>query len=465
MRLCSFLLAADLVLAGLPAFAAAEPATAPLPAATADSLTEIQAGQTAGQLVVPLNKSRLLHLDRSYREISVGSKDVADAVPLSRNLIYVLGRKYGTTNLTIRGDGGTVLAVVDVVVTYDVSDLRQRLQELVPDEHVAVTPAGDSIVLSGQVSSGDHLHQIMTIADHFAPGKITNMLSVGGSQQVLLEMRFAEVERSALKDLGINTNLAYNDNRGSSVSSIMGTAAAAGGTFGAISGIFNSGQYNLSATLNALEKKGVVRTLAEPNLVALSGDTASFLAGGEFPIPVVQSINGAAPTVTIQYKDFGVGLGFTPTITGTDYINLVMNSEVSSLDNTAAISANGFTVPGLKVRRAKTTVELRDGQSFAIAGLLKNDFSNGISQYPWLGNIPILGTLFRSSNYQNDQTDLVVIITAHLVQPTLAKNLATPLSNLVLPTPSEHFGQGKVEDEGNNPAGTGEDQNHGYMLP
>ena len=454
-------IAAGLLLAVLPAFPAA--AQTQLAAPPGNTVTEIQAGQTAGQLVVPVNKSQLLRLDRPYREISVGAKDIADVQPLSRNLIYVLGKKYGTTNLTIRGDGGAVLAVVDVVVTYDMSALEQRLHDLVPGEHVTVTPAGDSLVLSGQVTSEDHLHQIISIANNFAAGKITNMMSVGGSQQVLLEMRFAEVERSALKNLGISTNFSYNDNNGNSVSSVAG--AAASGSFGAISGIFSSGDFNLSATLSALEKKGVVRTLAEPNIVALSGDTASFLAGGEFPIPVVQSINGAAPTVTIQYKDFGVGLGFTPTITGRDFINLVMNSEVSSLDNTAAISANGFTVPGLKVRRAKTTVELKDGQSFAIAGLLQNDFSNGISQFPWLGDVPILGTLFRSPNYQNDETDLVVIITAHLVQPAVAQNLATPMDNLVLPMPQEQFGQGKVEDKDNGPAPAAGGQNQGYMLP
>src|SRR5262249_25075309 len=149
--------------------------------------------------------------------------------------------------------------------------------------------------------------------------------------------------------------------------------------------------------------------------------------------------------VTVEFKDFGVSLSFTPTITGKDFINLVMNSEVSSIDGSVSISTNGFNVPGLKVRRARTTVEMNDGQSFAIAGLLQDDFSNGVSQMPWLGDLPVLGALLRSSSYQNRQTDLVLIVTAHLVQPTLAKNLATPIDNLVLPTPPEQFGTGKIE--------------------
>jgi pilus assembly protein CpaC len=444
----------------LAAFLPGPSAAQPLP--PAGSYIDVHTGQSEAQLAVPVNKSQLLHLDGPYREISVGDKDIADVVPLSRNLIYVLGKKYGTTNLTIRGNGGAVLAVVDVMVTYDVGALQKRIHELVPEEAVTVTPTGDSIALTGDVTSEDHLHQIMSIAGNFVPSKIINMMSVDGSQQVLLEMRFAEVRRDAVKSLGINTNLAYSAG-GSKLSALTGSVVQAGSAFGTISGIFNSGNYALSAQLNALEQKSLARTLAEPNLVTLSGQAASFLAGGEFPIPVVQSINGAAPTVTIQYQDFGVGLAFTPTITGKDFVNLVMNLEVSSLDSTASITANGFSVPGLKVRRARTTIELHDGQSFAIAGMLQNDFNNAVNQFPWLGNLPVLGTLLRSSSYQNTQTDLVVIVTAHLVQPTIAARLATPVDDLVLPTPAQEFGQGKVEgDESKTPAGANQ---RGYVLP
>jgi pilus assembly protein CpaC len=429
--------------------------------ARALSRDEVRAGPTAGQLVVPAGKSQLLHLDQPFREISVGSKDIADVQPLSRTTIYVLGKKMGTTNLTIRGAGGAVIAVVDVDVTYDVEGLATRIHEMMPDENIKIVPAGDAIELEGVVQSADHLREIAEIADHYAPGKVANMLSIVGSQQILLQVRFAEVQRTALSQLGINTNLAYHAG-GDTVQALTG-AAASTTPFGQFTGIFNHGNYQIAAQLNALEQKGLVRTLAEPNLIALSGDTASFLAGGEIPIPVVQSVTtSAAPTVTIEYKDFGVGLSFTPTIIGGRQVNLVINSEVSAIDPALSVTISGFSVPGLKVRRAKTTVEMNDGQSFAIAGLLQDDFNNATNQLPLLGNIPVLGALFRSSNFQHQQTDLVIIITAHVVQPTVAKNLTTPVDNLVLPTPLEQFGNGTIEKSAPAPQ-TNDKQ--GYVLP
>jgi pilus assembly protein CpaC len=426
-------------------------------------VTDIRVGQTAGQIVVSLDKSQLLHVAQAFSEISVGNKEIADVLPVSHNLIYVLGKKYGTTNLMISGPNGRVLAVVDVVVTYDINGLKQRLHDLVPDENITVGPAGDAISLSGQVSSADHLRQILAIANHYAPDKIADMLTLGGSQQVLLEVKFAEVQRSALKDLGVTTALTNSGN--GSITSAIGTGTAST-AFGSITGAFTNGNYKLLATLNALQKKGLVRTLAEPNLVALSGDTASFLAGGEFPIPVAQSSSttGGIPTVTIDYKEFGVGLSFTPTIIGKELVNLVITSEVSSLDPSLAVSANGFQIPALKVRRAKTTIELNDGESFAIAGLLQDDFSSNTNQFPLLGDVPVLGALFRSVDYQHNQTDLVIIITAHLVQPAMAKSLSTPLDTLVLPTPLEHLGTGDVEKQDDEKS-LQTRENQGYVLP
>jgi pilus assembly protein CpaC len=421
---------------------------------------EIHAGQGEDRIVVALDKSKLVHFDRAFREISVGSKDIAEVLPMSRTLIYVLGRKYGTTNLTLKGQDGDVVAVVDVVVTYDIDGLRQSLHNLVPDENIAVSADGDAISLSGQVSSADHLRQILAVADRYAPGKVTNMLSLGGSQQVLLEVKFAEVQRSAIRELGINSNLQFQAG-GDTVTSAMTGVNLPATAYGALSGVFNHGNYSLTANLNALQKKGLVRTLAEPNLVALSGDTASFLAGGEFPIPVAQTVANGVPTITIDYKDFGVGLSFTPTIIGKELVNLVIKSEVSSLDPSLSVAANGFQIPALKVRRAKTTIELNDGQSFAIAGLLQDDFTNNTGQFPMLGDLPVLGALFRSVDYQHNQTDLVIIITAHLVQPTSGKNLSTPVDNLALPTPLEHLGNGDVEENPPKPPAN----NQGYVLP
>lgn len=457
----------NIVLRGLIVLALAFGACAQAASAAKDKsvpsapMTNVRSGETAGQIYVPAAKSQLLHVDQAFHEINVGDKDIADVLPLSRNLIYVLGKKHGTTNLTIRGASGQVIAVVDVVVTYDIDGLKQRIHELMPEENINVVPAGDAISLDGTVSSADHLRQILTIADHYAPGKIANLLSLAGSQQVLLQVKFAEVARNAEQELGINTTLKYTAG-GDAVTSTMGAGAAAN-AFGTILGTFSHGNYNLTATLDAMEQKGVVRTLAQPNLVALSGDTASFLAGGEFPIPVAQSLtSGTVPTVTVEFKQFGVSLAFTPTIIGKDLVNLVIKSEVSSLDKTLSVTANGIQVPALKVRRAKTTVEMNDGESFAVAGLLQDDFNNTTNQFPLLGDVPVLGALFRSQSFQHQQTDLVMIVTVHVVSPTVAKNLTTPVDNLVLPTPLEHYGTGDVEKPSSKP---GSKDNQGYVLP
>ena len=453
---------------------------ASLPASV--DVTNVRAGDTTGQLVVPLDKSQLLHIDQPFREISVGNKDIADVLPLSRNLIYVLGKKYGTTNLTIRSPGGGIIAVVDVVVTFDIDGLKRRLHELMPDENIRIVPTGDAISLEGTVSSADHLRQILTIADHYAPGKVANVMSLAGSQQVLLQVKFAEVSRSVLENLEVNSSISSTLGNPNNVFKLGGgpdfstnnSLFSPGGTllnpqeaYGAAIGKVITGNYLLESALGALEKKGLVRTLAEPNLVSLSGDTASFLAGGEFPIPVAQSTVGTTPTASVEFKDFGVSLAFTPTIIGKELVNLVLRSEVSSLDNSLSTTANGFSIPALKVRRAKTTVELKDGQSFAIAGLLQDDFQNGTSGYPFLGNLPVLGALFRSPSYQHQQTDLLMIVTVHIVAPTVASNLKTPIDNLVLPTPLEHFGEGKLEatPQGKVPDSAPDKNNQGYVLP
>ena len=476
----ALLLGIGLVFAIPCAFAAHSAVHGGIPGGTVPSM-EIHAGQAEGRIVVALDKSKLVHFDQPFREISVGSKDIAEVLPMSRTLIYVLGRKYGTTNLTLKGQDGDVLAVVDVVVTYDVDGLRQSLHNLVPDENVTVSADGDAITMTGQVSSADHLRQILAVADHYAPGKVNNMLSLGGSQQILLEVKFAEVSRTALKNLEANaaaaTNLGNPNNSfklgggpdfstGSSLYSPQ-TVLDSQQAYGAAIASALTGNWTLQTAFGALEKKGLVRTLAEPNLVALSGDTASFLAGGEYPIPVAQSTGGSAPVTTVQYKDFGVSLSFTPTIIGKELVNLVVKSEVSSLDSSLSTTANGFSIPALKVRRAKTTIELNDGQSFAVAGLLQDDFQNGVSGFPGLDNIPVLGALFRSPSYQHNQTDLVMIVTIHIVQPTSGKNLSTPLDHLSLPTPFQHFGMGDIEEtprDGTNDKKDNQD-NQGYVLP
>jgi len=406
----------------------------------------ISPGHSAARIVVPADKSRIVHFDQPFSRVHVGSGDIAEVVPLSTSTIYILGKKRGSTNLTITSANNNVVAVIDVVVSYDVDGLRQHLADLLPTESIEIQPAGDALVLSGHVSSSDHLRTIVAVAERYAPGAVTNLLSLSGSQQVLLEVKFAEVQRSALVNLGLDSLNGAAANNGIVAPKLDGSTTAAQ-AFGTIGGLLtDSKTYFLRGEISALEQSGMVRTLAEPNVVALSGETATFLAGGEFPIPVVQSLSGGSPTTTIEYKDFGVGLSFTPTVIASDTINLILKSEVSALDSTFAVTTNGISVPGLKVRRATTTVELRNGQSFAIAGLIQDDFNDSLKSLPGVGSIPIIGALLRSTNYQRNQTELVVFITIHLVGPGPANNIALPTDRVIPPTPAQVIGLGHTEE-------------------
>jgi pilus assembly protein CpaC len=436
----------------------------------AGSVVEIHAGGQSGEVVVPAGKSVIVRFDRPVRAVNVGSKDIATVVPLSRTTVEIVGKKMGATNMTLTDASGHVIAVVDLEVSYDIESLQRRIHDLMPDEQIDIQPAGDTLVLSGHVSSSDHLREITALAKGFVPAdKVSNLLSIGGSQQVLLEVRFTEISRSALKDLGVNSSLTLHTGSGDKVVSTTGTGVDPS-AFGTLTGVFSGSKFNLQVTIDALEKKGLLRTLAEPNLVALSGQTANFLAGGEFPIPVAQGTGGTTQNgdilgaITVEFKDFGVGLGFTPTVTAKELVNLVVNSEVSAIDPTLSVEQNGITIPGLKVRRAKTTVELHDGESFAIAGLLQDDFQDSLGQVPGLGSLPIIGALFRSTNFQHDQTELAIFITVHLVQPSVQKDLASPTDTTLPPDPLGLFGMGNVSTQAAAPKSTST-LPHGDVLP
>jgi pilus assembly protein CpaC len=306
------------------------------------------------------------------------------------------------------------------------------------------------------------------VAETYAPGKVVNMMSVGSAQQVMLEVRFSEMKRSAAKQIGFNHSFTTDNGRfeGGIGNSAPGTALLTNqngvptidiksilDTFGIVSGNFSIGKMNLFSALDALERKGVISTLAEPTLVALSGDTASFLAGGEFPIPVAQSNSGGgggagnnnSTAITVEFKPFGVSLSFTPTVLEDGIINLVVAPEVSSIDPSASISVNGLVIPGLQTRRAKTTLELRDGQSFALAGLMRKDFQDTIRQFPVLGSIPIIGALFRSTGFQKDETELVIIVTPRIVRPMSPDDVKLPTDRAAAPSEFELFGLGRTD--------------------
>lgn len=375
-------------------------------------LAAVDAGH--GQSVVlAVNKSRIVALDRPFAKALVGNAEIADVLPMSGNSIYVLGKKAGTTNLTLYDRAQNLIAVLDVTVGPDAEALGAQIAALMPAEHVGLRVANDALILSGTVANAVVAQRIVALAETFAAGKVVNMMSLGSPQQVMLQVRFSEMQRNTVEQLGIRSISLSNSG------SFAGNTGDATPTdsFASVAGRFGIGGVNINIALDALEQKGLVRTLAQPNLIAMSGETASFLAGGEFPIPVASTagVAGGVPTITVEFKEFGVRLAFTPTVLENGVINLIVQPEVSSIDPTASIRLGNIQIPGLRTRRAKTTLELRDGQSFAVAGLLQSTFSDTARQVPLLGNIPLLGALFRSSSYQRGETELVIVVTPHLV--------------------------------------------------
>lgn len=400
--------------------------------------------QQREELIVPAGQSEVLDVGARYTDLMIADPNVADVLPLSDRSIYVVGKKPGTTALSIYGPGKRLLSVAMITVGANSTGLKQRLYEVLPGETgVTVTPSGDSLVLSGPVSSGARLQQVLALAETFAPGKVVNMMSVQGSQQVMLSVRFVEMDRNVAKGLGISVEHHDLAARLAADLPVLSTAGDLAETFGLAKLRFRFRDSDYDLFIDALEEKGLARILAEPTLVAMSGDTASFLAGGEFPIPVSQSAgevtNGLlSSTITVEFKQFGISLAFTPTVLDDGLINLVVAPEVSDIDPTVSVSTGGVSVPGTKVRRAQTTVELRDGESFTIAGLLRDDYQNAIRQYPFIGDLPILGNLFRSTNYQRKQTELVMIVTPHLAAPTRGRQ-ATPNDYYAPPSDFELF--------------------------
>ncbi len=440
---------------------------------------QVQEFRHAGEFHVPLNKSQILRIDQPFTDLLVGNAEVADVLALTNRSIYVLGKTPGSTNLTIYGPNKQLIAVVDLVVGFDVEGLKAKLHEIMPDEAVEVRAVNDAIALSGRISTSQRLAQVLAVAESFAPTKVNNFLSVVGSQQVMLQVRFAEVTRSTAKALSLGTEVFFDDGNDSF---LIQTGRGVNGLPEIVDPFLSSllslsiGDLDLSLLFDALEEEGLVKTLAEPTLIALSGDTANFLAGGEFPVPVAQSSStsvGAVvnPVITVEFKEFGVGLSFTPTVLGDGLINLAVKPEVSQIDNSPdrSVTVSGFRIPALTTRRASTTVELRDGESFAIAGLLQNDFSDQIRELPWLGDLPILGTLFRSTAYQRQETELVIIVTPRLVKPARAGELAAPTDRFLAPTETDLFLMGKTEDpksgtEAVGPLGGGAAGSYGHII-
>jgi len=447
------------------------------------------------KLTVTVGKSVIVESADPIRRVSVAAPDIADTLALTSRQVYVTGKTAGLTTLTLWSDANRISAVFDVEVTPDVIALKEKIHQMFPGEQgVKVNATNDSITLTGSVTSAANLTQISKLAEAYAPldkmtqkPKILNLLEAGGVQQVMLEVRVAEMSRSLMRRLGVNFNWISNGTFGIGLLNSLSKVPSGGWPGNPLNitdnvnfiGQFTNGATTWTVLVDALKENGLTKILAEPTLITLSGRPASFLAGGEFPIPVPQA-SGGGTTITIEYKTFGVGLNFTPTVLGNGKISMIVNPEVSDLDFSRSVQLQGYVIPSVNVRRVSTVIELADGQSFAVAGLLKDELREVVTKYPVLGDIPILGVLFRSSNYQKNETELIVIVTPHLVKPVDMAKQTLPTDQFVDPDDFEFYLlgslEGRAKSEGAKPSapssavpglkkGSGLEGDFGYMKP
>lgn len=404
-----------------------------------------------GRIETPAGKSVILQSERNIRRISIANPEIADVTLLSRNQVYLNGKTIGTTTLSLWGANEGLLHVFDVVVSRDITGLKRLIRQVLPNEpDIKINSASQSLSLSGAVKDPESVSTSLALAEAYAPGKVINLMKVCGVQQVMLEVRIAEVSKSVLNRIGIN--LAYIKTGqlldGEVFYSFLNslTGFDDNGSFRLADNInsaftFRAGGANWSGFVDALKQNGLLKVLAEPNVVCQSGQTGSFLAGGEIPIPVPQGLG----TVGIEYREFGVSLEFKPTVLGNGRINVKVRPEVSELDYTNGISIAGARVPALTTRKVETTVELGTGQSFAIGGLIKDTMRESMDKFPLLGDVPVLGMLFRSSEYQKNLSELVIIVTPHLVEPVDGSKLSLPTDSIIEPTDIEFYVLGKMQ--------------------
>jgi len=428
--------------------------------AGAEDILKIMNSTTNGVLSVATNRAVVVESQEPFSELSIANPGIADISTLSDRTIYVLGKAPGRTTLTLLGPDGKLITNVDVQVSPDTAEFKERLEQIIPGEDIEVRTANDGIVLSGTVSSTARMSRALDLAERYAPGRVSNLMVVGGTQQVMLKVRFAEVSRNVSKQLGVSLGIgeANTNNVGVSNSLITsGTYNALGPTpsvtqdaiplnstnNGILTGQFNFGSLDGIVMLEALESKGLARKLSEPNLVALSGQQARFLAGGEVPFETRDN-NGSK----IEFKPFGVELVFTPRVIDGKRVNLEISTAVSAIDSSLNAATNGGVAFGFSRRETSTTVEMHDGESFAVAGLLQDDFGDAIGQVPWLGDLPILGALFRSTSFDRKQTELVIIVTVHLVNPVSGDALTLPTDRVTIPVESSLFLNGNLSGHG-----------------
>lgn len=401
---------------------------------------------------VEVNKGKPVHLSAPAASVAIANPAIADVQVVSPRLLFINGIGAGETSIIATDANDNVILQSTVSVSHNLSRFDRALQDMSPGSEVTATTADNAIILKGKVDSPVMAERMQRLAAGFLQGEgqsVINLLDTSGSDQVMLKVRIVELARSELKRFGINWESVISPGNfvfglGQGRDFINDSGQLIRDTSGDNSFLIGNrtGGHSINAVIDALEDDGLVSVLAEPNLTTRSGMEASFLAGGEIPIPVP----GDDGTVTIQYREFGVSLQFTPIVLSKDKISLTVLPEVSALSSANAITGGDFgTIPSLTTRRASTTVDLGSGQTFAVAGLLRNDQSNQISKFPVLGDVPVLGALFRSSEYQNNQTELVILVTPYIVKPVDDPNsFATPIDGMKPATDFERILLGRL---------------------
>jgi pilus assembly protein CpaC len=413
------------------------------------------------RIQLTLNKSEVVEVGQSVSDSYVGAPDIADVLPVSDRTFYMLGKKIGTTNVTFFDRDKQLVSIIDIVVKPDLADVQADIRANSGEGGLRIKSQGDRTVLTGSAADALAVDRAMQAA----PAGTLNLTQVKAPQQVMLKVRFVEINRRAGRELGVRFETGGRNGNarvgpfgqatpisqsGSGLfaagKQVVNSAALGINPFAMIAGRLGPRDNPLDIFISALEEKGLARRLAEPNLVALSGDTASFHAGGEYPIPTNTTTSTGVPTTAITYREFGVRLTFTPIVLAGGMIHLKLQPEVSEIDPSVTVNTGGLSVPGLSKRTANTSIQLRDGQSFAIAGLLQNQSERAVEQLPWLGSVPIIGALFSSKSFHERETELVVIVTPHLVKPAKpGQQIATPLETSMPPNDLDFFASGKLE--------------------
>lgn len=444
----------------------------------------------AESVSVPLYKSRIVEVFTPIKKLSVGNPEIADILVLRSKQIYVVGKSLGTTNVVMWDSSNRVVSTIDIEITHDIDTLKLNLHRLLPDERIEVYSSQGTIVLSGEVSSAAAVDAAIALATSFAPrdeegnveeGKVVNLMHVGGVQQVMLEVKVAEINRTVMRKLDIDFHAAFFNsnvkigavNGGASFPPALDPQGLLTPVFGSLTpdsgmtgpplpqftpgntaiddkglfGIFHNSNYFFQIAIDALKRNGLAKVLAEPNLTTLTGQEATFLAGGEFPIPVPQDLGNT----TIEFKEFGIGMNFLPTVLDSEMINLAVSIRVDELITTTPLiltspgASQSFFVPSLRSRRATSSLELLDGQTIAIAGLISDNVRENVDKFPGLGDVPILGLLFTSEEYQKEQTELVIFVTPRLAKPIANDKIHLPTDNFVEPNDIEFYLFGQLE--------------------